>query len=415
MTTAQHRLRPAMASAHPARREPAREVTPGIWMSEGLSNSYLLTTAAGRIIVNTGMGFESGLHKANFDDVDQSPTRYVIVTQGHFDHVGGVDTFLEPGTDLVAQANFAVWRSDNERLQAFRTDRSAFAFMDRVMDGIGEAKAHGWVPGQSRPEPTITFDDRLELELGGRRLQLIATPGGETTDSLVIWLPDEGTLLSGNMFGPLFGHVPNLVTLRGDRYRDALAYVASLDTVLELNPERIVTGHFDPIEGAALIAAEITAMRDATRYVHDATVEGMNRGADVHTLMREIRLPEQYDVGEGYGTVAWNVRAIWENYAGWFHHTSTTELYSTPSTEVAPDVVGLAGADALVGAAQARLAASQPAAAIHLTDLVLAAEPDHASARSVAIEAHQALLAESGNFWETAWLQRAIERLEAAR
>jgi glyoxylase-like metal-dependent hydrolase (beta-lactamase superfamily II) len=212
-----------MSAAHPARREAAHPVAPGIWMSEGLSNTYLLTTGDGRIIVNTGMGFESGLHKANFDDVDASPTRYVIVTQGHFDHVGGVDTFLEDGTDLVAQANFAMWRADNERLQTFRTDRSAFAFMDRVMDGIGAAKAHGWVPGQSRPEPTITFDDRLELELGGRRLGLIAVPGGETTDSLVIWLPDERTLLSGNIFGPLFGHVPNLVTLRGDRYRDALA------------------------------------------------------------------------------------------------------------------------------------------------------------------------------------------------
>jgi alkyl sulfatase BDS1-like metallo-beta-lactamase superfamily hydrolase len=194
-----------------------------------------------------------------------------------------------------------------------------------------------------------------------------------------------------------------------------LAYVDSLDTVLRLAPERIVTGHFDPIEGADVIAAEITAMRDATQYVHDRTVEGMNRGADVHTLMRDIRLPSELDVGEGYGTVAWNVRAIWENYAGWFHHASTTELYSTPSTEVAPDVVALAGADALAGAARARLADGQPTAAIHLTDLVLAAEPDHADALVVAVEAHQALLAASDNFWETAWLQRAIERLDASR
>ena len=415
MPTAQHRLRPPMSQAHPARRTSARQVADGIWMSEGLSNSYLVTTLDGRVVVNTGMGFESGLHRANFDDVDTSPTRYVIVTQGHFDHVGGVDTFLEPDTDLVAQANFDVWRSDNERLQAFRTDRSAFAFMTRVMDGIAEAKANGRVPGQSRPEPTITFEDRLELHLGGRHLHLIATPGGETTDSLVIWIPEDQTLLSGNMFGPLFGHVPNLVTLRGDRYRDALAYVASLDAVLDLAPERLITGHFDPIEGADVIAAEITAMRDATQFIHDRTVDGMNSGADVHTLMREIRLPDDLDVGEGYGTVAWNVRAIWENYAGWFHHRSTAELYSTPSTEVAPDVVGLAGADALVDAAQARLGGGERAAAIHLTDLVLATEPTHAGAIAVATEAHRQLLAASTNFWESAWLQRAIERLESTR
>ena len=32
---------------------------------------------------------------------------------------------------------------------------------------------------------------------------------------------------------------PNLVTIRGDRYRDALTYIDSLDVVLELEPERL--------------------------------------------------------------------------------------------------------------------------------------------------------------------------------
>src|SRR5262249_34295310 len=155
----------------------------------------------------------------------------------------------------------------------------------------------------------------------------LAVPGGETTDSLVIWLPDERTLFSGNLFGPLFGHVPNLVTIRGDRYRDALTYISSLDRVLDLAPERLLTGHFDPIDGADRIAAEITAMRDGMQVVHDRTVEGMNAGLDVHTLMRDVAVPAELDLGEGYGTTAWNVRAIWENYAGWFHHRSTTELY----------------------------------------------------------------------------------------
>ena len=83
---------------------------------------------------------------------------------------------------------------------------------------------------------------------------LLSTPGGETTDSLVIWLPETRTAFTGNLFGPLFGHVPNLVTMRGDRYRDALAYVDSLDLVLDLAPDRLLTGHFDPIEGADRIA-----------------------------------------------------------------------------------------------------------------------------------------------------------------
>ncbi len=102
----------------------------------------------------------------------------------------------------------------------------------------------------------------------------------------------------------------------------------------------------------------------------------------MYTLMREIRLPERFDLGEGYGKTSWNVRAIWENYAGWFHHRSTTELYGVPASDVASDVVATAGAAALVAAARARLNAGDPVAALHLTDLVLAAVPGDADARS---------------------------------
>ncbi len=98
--------------------------------------------------------------------------------------------------------------------------------MDAIVAAMEYAESLGvGATPQARPEPTTTFDDRLELEVGGRRLELLSMPGGETTDSLVIWLPESRTAFTGNLFGPLFGHVPNLVTIRGDRYRDALDYV----------------------------------------------------------------------------------------------------------------------------------------------------------------------------------------------
>ncbi len=77
----------------------------------------------------------------------------------------------------------------------------------------------GSLPPQARPEPTITFRDRYEFELGGLRFELISTPGGETTDSMVVWLPQHRICFSGNLFGALFGHIPALITIRGDRYR----------------------------------------------------------------------------------------------------------------------------------------------------------------------------------------------------
>ncbi|MEE8556780.1 MAG: hypothetical protein V3T14_02725 [Myxococcota bacterium] len=43
-------------------------------------------------------------------------------------------------------------------------------------------------PGLSEATPTLTFEDRLDLEIGGTRFELLATPGGETRDSMVVWL-----------------------------------------------------------------------------------------------------------------------------------------------------------------------------------------------------------------------------------
>jgi alkyl sulfatase BDS1-like metallo-beta-lactamase superfamily hydrolase len=404
-----YRSRPGADAMRPACAERAEQIAPGLWCSPGLSNSYLLTTGDGRVIVNTGMGFEGPVHRANFDAVDSSPVRYIIFTQGHVDHVGGLDSVRDPDTTVVAQAQWTAWRDDNERLIAYRAHRSAFAFKETLAGGIQNIQRRlgtKRLPGQSIPAVDLEFEDTLLLEVGGRRMELLSVPGGETTDSLVVWLPDERICLCGNTFGPVFGHIPNLVTIRGDRYRDALTAIATVERVRDLRPELLVTGHFDPIAGQQRIYAELTRLRDAIRYVHDQTVAGMNAGKDVETLMREITLPAEYEVGQGYGKVSWDVRAVWENYSGWFHHRSSTELYPVGFDAVHADLVELAGVDALAERAQAHLRAGRPLHAIHLAELAA----DHPAARLVLKEAHQRLLAASTNFWESAWLREQIAR-----
>lgn len=405
-----YRSRPGADAMRPASAERAEEIAPGLWCSPGLSNSYLLTTTEGRVVINTGMGFEGPVHRANFDAVDPSPVRYIIFTQGHVDHVGGLDSVRDPDTIVVAQANWKSWRDDNDRLIPYRASRSAFAFKDTLATGIQAIQRRlgtSRLAGQSVPVVDIDFEDTLRLEIGGRRMELISVPGGETTDSLVVWLPNERICLCGNTFGPLIGHIPNLVTMRGDRYRDALTAIASVDRVRDLQADLLVTGHFEPVKGAQRIDRELTRLRNAIQYIHDQTVDGMNAGKDVRTLMREITLPAEYEVGQGYGKVAWDVRAVWENYSGWFHHESTTELYPVGFDSVAADVVELAGADALLERARAHLAADRALQAIHLAELV---PGDHPGARAVLRDAHEKLLASSTNFWESAWLRNQIAR-----
>lgn len=382
-----------------------------MWLSEGLSNAYLVVTPAGRVVVNTGMGFEGPRHRRLFDAVDRGPVRYVLLTQGHVDHVGGVEAFREDGTEIVAQANNRVCQEDDARIHRFRVAHSAPFFPTAV--GAAERNLHV----QARPEPTITFADRYDFELGGVRFELIATPGGETIDSACIWLPARRIAFVGNVFSALFGHFPNLVTLRGDRYRGALPFVDAVERVRGLGPELLLTGHFGPIHGADVIDAELVRLRDAVRFVHDATVAGMNEGKDVRTLMREITLPPALAVGEGYGCVAWSVRAIWETYAGWFHQRSTTELYAEPPDDAYADVVALAGgARAVAERALARAITGDAVTAIHLAEMALAAEPGSRAALEAYLAAHETLLADRGgrNFWETGWLRHQIERTRRA-
>ncbi len=399
---------------------PATEVRHGpvnefIYLSEGNSNAFLIVTKEGRIVVNTGMGFEAPMHKEYFDSVDDGPVRYVIFTQGHVDHVGGTDLFVEEGTEIVAQANNPAHQAEDALNAAVRGRRSYFAFAESIAraNAYIRDKLGSGVPGQSRPTPTITFQDRFAFELGGLEVELIATPGAETKDSLVVWLPQHRICFTGNVFGALFGHFPNLVTIRGDRYRDALTYVATLEKLLDLEADVLCVGHHEPVRGRALIRSELERMRDAVLFVHDATVAGMNEGKDVWTLMREIRLPSELEVGEGYGKVSWSVRAIVENYMGWFHHHSTTELFPTPPWSVSPELCALAGGpDVVAEAARKKLAAGAPVEAIHLAEVALEADPRHAGAAAASLAAHRALLDQTTNFWEHRWLEKEISKLE---
>lgn len=333
-------------------------LTDFLFRSGGTTAAYMLITDAGRVIVNTGLGYEAPHHKRVFDAVCAGPTPYILTTQGHVDHVGGVGLFREPNTVYVAQANNQACQHDDERIAALRM-RTAGIWFDLSGRRAKEIAAEN--PGvpmrQDKPDPDLTFDRRLGLRVGELDLELIATPGGETIDSCVVWLPQHGICLISNLVGPLFPHFPNLNTLRGDRYRFVEPYLAAIRTVRGLEPSMLVTGRHEPIVGRELIDAALCRLHDAVDYVHRETLAGMNAGKDVATLMREVRLPADLRVGEGYGTVAWGVRTIWEAYMGWFHLRSTTELYPLSATEVLADLVDLVGPEVALERARAQLAA----------------------------------------------------------
>jgi alkyl sulfatase BDS1-like metallo-beta-lactamase superfamily hydrolase len=150
-------------------------------------------------------------------------------------------------------------------------------------------------------------------------------------------------------------------------------------------------------------------------HVHDRTLEGFNAGVDVWTLMREITLPPELRVGQGYGKVAWAVRTLWEQYVGWFKLESTTELYPDSTPAALDELIAAAGTEAALARAEAALARGDAVVAIRIGEAVARAVPDDPQLRTLMAGAHRHLLDHGGDvsFWEHGWLRTELARWEA--
>ncbi|MGB8363300.1 MAG: alkyl sulfatase dimerization domain-containing protein [Rhizomicrobium sp.] len=384
-------------------------ITDYIFMAKDISNAYLVTTADGDVMVNTGFNMGAQRNKALFAPVRTGPLRTIILTQSHGDHYGGVPTFREPGTKVIAERRFTETCRYYNQLAPYFQPRT-----DKLWGSTVKKDADFKRPQDV--EPDITVDRHYDFELGGRRFEILSTPGGETIDSLTMWMPNERVVFTGNLFGPVFMSMPFLCTLRGDKPRSVLRYLRSLDRVRKLGAELLITGHGEPIRGAENIRADLAKLHAAVSYVNEATIAGMNAGKDVYTLMREIRLPDELKIGEFHGKVSWAVRSIWEEYSGWFLYDSTASLYAVPRSSIDADLVELAGgAGALAARARQKLDCGQPLQAVHLLDIALGAEPDHAEALGVKKDVLQHLITQSGstNLSETMWLKSEIAGVDA--
>ncbi len=389
----------------------AVEITPFVFLARGISNAHLVTTSDGDVIINTGMPEDGERAAKLFAPHRTGPVRYVILTQSHADHFGGVPEFLEEGTQIVGGPGYNDALGDMMGLQSF--------FGKRTFKLWGSTLKRDTAP---KPIPQVTPDilvDRtLTLEVGNRTFELIHAPEGETVDNIAVWMPNEKIVFTGNTFGPVWLSMPFLNTLRGDKPRLVKSYLKSLDRIRALGAEIVVTGHGEPIVGKERIKADLDKMEAAVRYVRDYTLEGMKAGKTVHQLMREFAFPEDVRIGDFHGKASWAVKSIWREYAGWFHYEDgTTELYGVPRSSVDADLAELAGgAEKLAERAKARLDAGEPLEALHLVAIALGAEPGNRAALIVKNGATQLLLERSGltNLSETMWLRSEIAEIEAA-
>jgi alkyl sulfatase BDS1-like metallo-beta-lactamase superfamily hydrolase len=393
-----------------------REIAPSVFQARGVGNTHLVATSEGHVVFDTGLSLQAAKQRRLLlEAVPEAPVTHVIVSHSHQDHAGGAPFWLEEGTQVIAHQEYPEEQRYLKELEDYLHDRNRtlFPWMPEKPPKTGMF-AFGHL------EPTVLVDqpDILRFEQGGVRFEVLPTPGAEGADNLCLWLPDQGILLSGDFFGPLFPQFPNIFTMRGEKVRKPAEYVESLERIIALEPRMIVPSHKDPIEGREAILAALVKMRDAVRYVHDATIAGMNAGKTVHELMAEIELPAELELSQEHGRVSWGVKSIWEYYATWFHFDTTTELYPVPARELFPEVASLAGVDALAAGAEAHVTAGRPVHALHLLDIALGAQPSHARALRARKAALGNLLdaAESGlrNSYEIDWLKYRLRATDEA-
>ena len=177
-------------------------------------------------VIDTGGSYAVGMDlKRALRAITPLPVRYVINTHGHPDHVFGNAAFIEADSAAGEERPRLIGHATLPRFLTLRGD----AYVRKLKQQLGAGAA-----ASSLVAPNETVQDRLTLDLGGRKLELRAWPKAHTDNDLTVFDAASGTLWTGDL---LF--IERTPAIDGD----VQGWLAAMDGLDEIPAVVTIPGH----------------------------------------------------------------------------------------------------------------------------------------------------------------------------
>jgi glyoxylase-like metal-dependent hydrolase (beta-lactamase superfamily II) len=199
-------------------------------------------------------------------EVTDKPIKYVVLTHYHAVRVLGAAGY-KPEHIIASQdtRDLIVERGEEDKASEIGRFPRLFQNVETVPPGLT------W--------PTMTFTGKMTLWLGKLEVQLIQLGRGHTKGDTVVWLPEERTLLSGDLVE--FDATP----YAGDAYFQD--WPKTLDNIAALKPKALVPGRGAALTTPEEVAKGLAGTRSFVADVYQSVQEGVKAGRDLNTVYKD--------------------------------------------------------------------------------------------------------------------------------
>jgi hypothetical protein len=139
-------------------------------------------------------------------------------------------------------------------------------------------------------KPDVTVAARTEVKVGGTRIELIPIQGGETSDGMFIYLPDQGVMFAGDFIMPYLG-APFVEEGNFQGLLDAI------DIVVAEHPRYLLHGH-EPLTRIFTSTAILAQLKPDLVWLRGQVVNAIGRGEERGAIHQANLIPPGLIAGE---------------------------------------------------------------------------------------------------------------------